>query len=49
MRDWIIIAVLYALVLAFFRFLGGFGAAADGLRRWGKASASIRTNLGSSS
>jgi len=29
MRDWIIIAVLYALVLAFFRFLGGLGAAAD--------------------
>jgi hypothetical protein len=49
MRDWIIIAVLYVLVLAFFHFLGGLGAAADAMRRWGKASASIRTNPGSSS
>jgi hypothetical protein len=49
MRDWIIIAVLFALVLAFFRFLGGLGAAGDALRRWGKASASIRSNPGSSS
>ncbi len=47
MRDWILIAFLYALVLAFFRFLGGLGAAADGLRRWGKASSSIRANAGS--
>ena len=49
MRDWIVIAVLYTLVLAFFRFLGGIGAAGDALRRWGKASASIRINPGSSS
>jgi hypothetical protein len=49
MRDWIVIAVLYTLFLAFFRFLGGLGAAGDALRRWGKASASIRINPGSSS
>ena len=49
MRDWIVIAVLYALFLACFRFLGGLGAAGDALRRWGKASASIRSNPGSSS
>ena len=49
MRDWIVIAVLYALFLAFFRSLGGLGAAAEALRRWGKASTSIRSNPGSSS
>jgi hypothetical protein len=49
MRDWIVIAVLYTLFLALFRFLGGLGAAGDALRRWGKASASIRINPGSSS
>jgi hypothetical protein len=49
MRGWMVIAVLYTLFLAFFRFLGGLGAAADALRRWGKASASIRSNPGSSS
>jgi len=49
MRDWIIIAVLYVLVLASFRFLGGLRAAGDALRRWGEASSSIRSNPGSSS
>ena len=49
MRDWIIVIVLYAAGFAFFRILGGFGAAADALRRWGEASSTIRTNPSSSS
>jgi hypothetical protein len=33
--DWIFIAILYVFAIFFFRFIGGVGAAEDGLRRWG--------------
>lgn len=42
MWDWIVIGVLYMLGVGFFRLLGGFGAAAEALQRWGRASASVR-------
>jgi hypothetical protein len=48
MRDWILFFLLYGLVIGLFRVLGGFGAAADAFRRWGKASSSIRENPTSS-
>jgi hypothetical protein len=36
MTQWLIIAILYALVLLSFRLLGGFGAAAEAFRTWGE-------------
>ena len=42
MRDWIIVIVLYVLGMAFFHLLGGLGAAAETLQRWGSASSSSR-------
>ena len=35
MWDWVVIAVLYVLGIGFFRWLGGIGAAADAIQRWG--------------
>jgi uncharacterized protein HemY len=35
MRDWIVIAILYVLVLVLFRVVGGVTAAGDAVRRWG--------------
>jgi hypothetical protein len=35
MRDWIVIAILYLLVLVLFRVLGGVAGAGDAVRRWG--------------
>jgi hypothetical protein len=49
MREWIPILVLYVLGLGIFRVLGGFGAAAGALRRWGHGSSALRSNPGSSS
>ncbi len=49
MREWIPILVLYVLGLMIFRVLGGLGAAAGALRRWGRGSSTLRTNPGSSS
>jgi hypothetical protein len=40
--------VLYVLALGIFRVLGGFGAAAGALRRWGHGSSAVRTIPGSS-
>jgi hypothetical protein len=37
MVDWILIAVLYVLGIAFFRLIGGLDSAADGLKKWGGA------------
>jgi hypothetical protein len=34
-RDWIVIAILYVLVLALFRVVGGVAGAGDAVRRWG--------------
>jgi hypothetical protein len=47
--DWIIVGVLYALGMAFFRMLGGIAAAGEAFRRWGRASAGRRSAAGSSS
>ena len=49
MRDLIVIAVLYVLALVLFRTLGGWGAAADTLRRWGSLHSGMRVSPGSSS
>ena len=48
MVTLIVLVSLYAVAFGFFRWLGGLGAAGDVFRSWGKASASIRTNPGSS-
>jgi hypothetical protein len=37
--DWIFIGVLYVGGIAFFRLLGGLGAAGEALQRWGGADA----------
>jgi len=41
MWSWVVIAVLYVLGIGFFRWLGGIGAAADAIQRWGH-SAGVR-------
>jgi hypothetical protein len=41
MWDWIIIVALYALGVGIFELLGGLGAAAETLKRWGAAHSSI--------
>ena len=48
MWDWLLIAVLYVLVLVFFRLLGGVDSAGDALRRWGRASSRVDMTPGSS-
>src|SRR3954470_4605084 len=40
--DWILVAVLYVAGIAFFRLLGGVGAAGVALQRWGGAYAERR-------
>jgi Sec-independent protein translocase protein TatA len=42
MKEWIVIAVLYVLVIGTFRWLGGFGSAGDAIRRWGRSNANVR-------
>jgi hypothetical protein len=42
MWGWILIGVLYVLGMGFFHWLGGIGAAADAIRRWGHSSAEHR-------
>jgi hypothetical protein len=42
MWGWIIVIVLYVLGMAFFHLLGGLGAAAEALQRWGSASSTSR-------
>jgi hypothetical protein len=37
MFDWIVIGLLYVAGIAFFRLIGGIGAAGDAMRRWGGA------------
>jgi hypothetical protein len=48
MKDWIIIAILYAFGIGFFRLLGGMNAAGEALRRWGRASSTVKTTASSS-
>jgi hypothetical protein len=45
----IVVATLYVLAFAMFRWLGGLGAAGDVFRRWGRSHSSIRAHPGSSS
>ena len=42
MREWLIVAVLYGLNLALFRWLGGFGSAGRAFRDWGRWSTTVR-------
>ncbi len=42
MWSWIVIGVLYVLGMGFFRWLGGIGAAATALQRWGHATGERR-------
>jgi hypothetical protein len=42
MWAWILIAALYVLGIGFFRWLGGIGAAADAIQRWGQTTAERR-------
>jgi len=42
MWDWIWIGILYVLGMGFFRWLGGIGAAADAIQRWGHATGERR-------
>jgi hypothetical protein len=37
MFDWIVVGVLYISGIAFFRLIGGLGAAGDAFRKWGGA------------
>jgi len=47
MWEWILIAVLYVLGIGFFRWLGGVGAAADAIQRWGHTTAERRRRTSS--
>jgi hypothetical protein len=49
MWDWIWIVVLYVLAMGFFRWLGGLGAAANAIQRWGHAAGERRRRTSSSS
>jgi hypothetical protein len=49
MWDLIVIGILYVLSVALFRSLGGFGAAGDAFRTWGRSHAATRVRAGSSS
>jgi hypothetical protein len=49
MLSWIVIVVLYLCGMGFFTLLGGVGAAADALARWGSDSASLRGRRSTSS
>jgi hypothetical protein len=37
MLSWFVVAALYVLGMGFFRWLGGIGAAADAIQRWGRS------------
>ena len=49
MGEWIVLGVLYLAVALGFRWLGGFGSAGDALRRWGRASSTVRRDARSAS
>ena len=48
MWDLIVIAILYVLSVGLFRWLGGFGAAGDAFRTWGRSHSATRLDAGSS-
>jgi hypothetical protein len=48
MLDWLLVGALYLLGIGFFRWLGGIGAAADAIQRWGGAAAERRRRVASS-
>jgi len=49
MWDLLVIGILYVLSVGLFRWLGGFGAAGDAFRVWGRRHSATRLNPGSSS
>jgi len=49
MSEWMIAIVLYVLGIGVLRWLGGFAAAGDALREWGRATAMSRKTASSSS
>jgi hypothetical protein len=49
MWSWIIVGVLYVFGMGLFCLLGGLGAAADALQRWGRSRASTRADAASPS
>ena len=42
MTSWIILGVAYVCAIGFFHILGGVGAAADAIERWGRSTAQRR-------
>ena len=42
MWSWIVVGVLYASGILFFQLLGGLGAAATAIQRWGRSSSERR-------
>ena len=48
MRDWIVVVVLYLFGMGLFHVLGGLGAAAETLKRWGRVSSSLENGRVSS-
>jgi hypothetical protein len=49
MWGWIWVVGLYVFGMSFYRWLGGLGAAADAIQRWGHAAAERRRRTSSSS
>jgi hypothetical protein len=49
MWDLVVIGILYVLSVGLFRWLGGFGAAGDAFRVWGRSHSAMRAGHGSSS
>jgi hypothetical protein len=49
MWSLIVIAVLYVLALAFWRYLGGFGSAGEAFRTWGRSNSAVHRQPGTSS
>ena len=49
MWSLIVIALLYVLALALWRYLGGFGSAGEAFRTWGRSNSAVRSQPGSSS
>ena len=47
--QFLVFAVAYAVILALFVRLGGFGAAGTAIRRWGRLTTRGRTSTGTSS
>ena len=48
MLSWVGIVTLYVLGIGFFRWIGGIGAAAEAIERWGRETADRRRRTSSS-